>query len=169
VDQQRLFVGSPRRDVFATVNENVIELKDAGYVQIFNAANGYSSALFTLNGAAQHNHLGAALSAANDDWAVGIPLADSNGTDAGSVQLFAGLNITPIATLSGKTAGDNFGSAVNMQGDVNKDGKNDLAIGAAKFDVSTSVEKRKSAGIKTVLLKDAGRVEVLSGVALEDK
>jgi hypothetical protein len=53
-----------------------------------------------------------------------------------------------------------------MQGDVNKDGKNDIAIGAAKFDVSTTVEKRKSAGIKTVLLKDEGRVEVLSGVAL---
>jgi hypothetical protein len=30
----------------------------------------------------------------------------------------------------------------------------------------TTVEKRKSAGIKTVMLKDAGRVEVLSGVAL---
>jgi hypothetical protein len=152
VDQQHLFVGSPLRDVF--------QWKDAGRVQIFNAANGDSAALLTLEGKAKNDHLGAAISAANDEWAVGIPLADSVGKNAGSVQLFAGLNITPVATIPGNNAGDNFGSALNMQGDVNQDGKNDLAIGAAKFDLRTSVEKRKSAGMKTVLLKDAGRVEV---------
>ncbi len=161
VDHQRLYVGSPLRDVF--------QWKDAGRVQVFNTANGSNHAFFIRDGAAQGGHFGAAISAANDEWAVGIPLADNIGKDAGSVQLFSGLNITPVTTLSGKTAGDNFGSAVNMQGDVNQDGKNDLAIGAAKFDVSTSVEKRKSAGIKTVLLKDAGRMEVLSGTALESR
>ena len=166
VDDQKLFVGSPLRDVFTTVNEKIIKRKDAGRVQVFNAANGNNNILLTLDGVAQSDNFGASVTAANDDWAVGIPLADSAGKDAGSVQVFSGMSATPIATLSGETAGDNFGSALNMQGDVNKDGKNDIAIGAAKFEVSTSVEKRKSAGIKTLLLKDAGRVEVLSGVAL---
>ena len=161
VDNQKLFVGSPLRDMS--------KLKNAGRVQIFNAANGDSNALLTVDGVAKNIRLGAAISAANDEWAIGIPLTDSEGKDAGSVQLFSGLNITPVTTIPGNNAGDNFGSALNMQGDVNKDGKNDLAIGAANFDASTTVEKRKSAGLKTVLLKNAGRVEVLSGVTLEDK
>ena len=71
-------------------------------------------------------------------------------------------NVMDYETLLGNTDGDNFGSALAIQ-DVDGDGKLDFAIGAAKFDVSTSVEKRKSAGVETVLLKDAGRVQVLSG------
>jgi hypothetical protein len=147
-----LFVGSPQ---FDTAN-----LKNAGRVSIFNKTEGGSTALLAVEGTAKGNGFGAAITAANDDWAVGIPLADSAGKDAGSVQWFSGLNATPVVTLPGANAGDNFGSAVNMQGDVNQDGKNDIAIGAAKFDVNTTVNS------KAVLLKEAGRVQVLSGAEL---
>ena len=121
---------------------------------------GNSAALLTVNGAVKGDALGSAVTAENDQWAVGVPLADITGKGAGSVLVFSGLNANPIKTLHGSTAGDNFGGALNMQGDVNKDGKNDIAIGAVRFDVDTAVNS------KAVLLKDAGRVQVLSGTAL---
>ncbi|HSC76013.1 MAG TPA: thrombospondin type 3 repeat-containing protein [Pseudomonadales bacterium] len=140
-----LFVGSPQFDVET--------IKDAGRVSIFNN-NDNSVVLPTVDGSAKGDAFGSAIAAANDNWAVGIPLADSDGKkDAGSVQFFSGLNTAPDNTLDGATAGDNFGSALNMQGDVNKDGENDIAISATKFDANAA--------------KDVGRVQVLSGVALE--
>jgi uncharacterized delta-60 repeat protein len=147
VDGNHLFVGAPLHDTETTT--------DAGRMTIFNSGEGGSSALLIVDGAAKGDRLGSSVSAANNAWAVGAPLADNAGKDAGTVQMFSGLNAMPVKTLVGATAGDNFGSALNMQGDVNKDGKNDIAIGSAKLDVSAAV-----------LLKDAGRVEVLSGAAL---
>jgi uncharacterized delta-60 repeat protein len=156
-DEYRLFVGSPLRDVITS-----IKLTDAGRVRVFPANNGDDDDLLTLEGSAARDHFGAAISASNDDvnadseldWAVGAPLADSNGKDAGRVQIFSGLNITPIATLNGKAASDNFGSALNMQGDVNQDGKNDIAVGINGFDIPDAK-----------LIKNAGSVQVLSGAA----
>ncbi|HSC75220.1 MAG TPA: thrombospondin type 3 repeat-containing protein [Pseudomonadales bacterium] len=139
-----LFAGSPQFDVTA--------VKDAGRVSVFNNSEGVSAALLTADGAAKGDSFGAAIAAVNDDWVVGIPLADSAGKDAGSVKFFSGLNATSTRTLNGATAGDNFGSALNMQGDVNQDGMNDIAIGVAKFDANA--------------IKDVGRVQVLSGAEL---
>jgi uncharacterized delta-60 repeat protein len=175
-NNQYLFVGSPLRDVLVPGKGNVVIDKDAGQVSVFSLSNN-PSLLARLTGAAQNDHFGAAVSASDVHWAVGIPLSDNAlpgdllpekaGKDTGSVQLFAGMNITPIAILKGSSAGDNYGSALNMQGDVNGDGRHDVAVGAAKFDVSSIAARRKAAGTRTILLKDAGRVEVLSGVALE--
>ncbi|HSC75195.1 MAG TPA: thrombospondin type 3 repeat-containing protein [Pseudomonadales bacterium] len=141
-----LFAGSPQLDVGA--------IKDAGRVSIFNSNEGSSAALLTMDGDAKGNNLGAAVTAANDDWAVGIPFADiiGGGRNAGMVAMFSGLNTIRTATLTGGVIGDNFGSALNMQGDVDKDGVNDIAIGANRFD--------------TMAGKDAGRVQVLSGAGL---
>lgn len=151
VDNGHLFVGAPLHDVAA--------MKDAGRVSIFNSSEGSSAVILMVDGAAAGDNFGAAITAANGDWAAGSPLADGTGKDAGSVQVYSGMNPAPVKTLAGATAGDNFGSALNIQGDVNKDGKNDLAIGAAKFDLQASVNS------KTMLVKDVGRVEVLSGTA----
>ncbi|HSC75657.1 MAG TPA: thrombospondin type 3 repeat-containing protein [Pseudomonadales bacterium] len=153
-----LFVGSPQFD-------SVI-MKDVGRVSIFNSNEGVSITLLTVEGSAKGHAFGASVTAANDDWAVGIPLADSTGKDGGSVKFFTGLNVISVNTLNGTTAGDNFGSSLNMQSDVNKDSKNDIAIGSAKFDASSVVKKRNKVFSKTILLKDAGIVQVLSGAAL---
>ncbi|HSC75162.1 MAG TPA: thrombospondin type 3 repeat-containing protein [Pseudomonadales bacterium] len=147
-----LFVGSPQCDAAI--------IKDTGRVSVFNSNDGSSAVLLTVDGAAKGDGFGAAVAANNDDWAAGIPLADGAGKDTGRVQFFSGLNAIPVNTLNGATAGDSFGSALNMQGDVNKDGINDIAIGATKFDVDTTVNS------KAGLLKDAGTVQVLSGAAL---
>ncbi|HSC76014.1 MAG TPA: thrombospondin type 3 repeat-containing protein [Pseudomonadales bacterium] len=139
-----LFVGSPQFDN--------VTLKDAGRVSIFNSSDGSIASLPTVDGSAKGDSFGAAITAVNDDWAVGTPLADGAGKDAGMVEIFSGLNTIRIATLTGSNTGDHFGSALNMQGDVNKDGTSDIAISAVKFDANAT--------------KDAGRVQVLSGVAL---
>lgn len=152
VDSGHLFIGAPQHDVVA--------MKDAGQVSVYNSNEGVSVALLAVDGTAAGEAFGSALTAANGDWAAGSPLADSVGKDAGQVQVFSGMNATPLFTLAGSKAGDNSGSALNMQGDVNQDGKNDIAIGSAKFDLPAVVNN------KTVLVKDVGRVEVLSGAAL---
>jgi hypothetical protein len=152
-----LFVGSPQFDVVVI---ETAAIKDAGCVSVFNSSEGSGAALLMVNGSAKGDSFGAAVTATNDRWAVGAPLAERIGKDTGRVQIFSGLNVTPVTILEGTTADENFGSALNMQGDVNKDGTNDIAIAAAKFDVNTTANN------KTVLLKDAGRVQVLSGAAL---
>jgi alpha-tubulin suppressor-like RCC1 family protein len=153
VDNRYLFVGAPLYDIDATI-------KDAGRVSIFNNSEGNSAALVIVDGVAKGDNFGTAVTVANGLWAVGAPLTDGAGKDSGSVQIFSGISAAPIKTLNGATAGDNFGSALNMQGDVNEDGKNDIAIGSAKFDVGTTVNG------KAMLLKDAGRVQVVSGASL---
>ena len=165
-DANRLFVGAPLRDMVVAENNRIIKRVDAGRVVVFPGQGTAPFALLRLGGAAAGDRFGAAISATHGRWAVGAPLADSTGKDAGRVQVFAGMGSLPVATINGSHAGDHFGSAVALQGDMNRDGIQDVAVGAAAFDVSTSVGKRKSAGVKTVLLKDTGRVEVLSGAAL---
>jgi hypothetical protein len=80
--------------------------------------------------------------------------------DAGRVIGYSGLNGSELFAWPGLLAGDYWGSAVNAGGDVNKDGINDLIIGAWGDDIPTTNTKGK-----TVQLKNAGRVEVLSGKA----
>ena len=161
-----LFIGSPQFDVD---QGDGTSLKDAGHVSgYFGYDEAVSGEVFAYYGGEKGDALGAAVAAApNGDHVIGMPLADSTGKDSGSVMLYRMVSpdVMQGTVLSGATAGDNFGGALAIQ-DVDNDGLLDFAIGAAKFDVSTSIEKRKSAGVKTVLLKDAGRVEVLSGAAL---
>ncbi len=64
--------------------------------------------------------------------AVGVPLADSDGEDAGLVQVVysSAPTFTPDATLLGVGAGGQVGHVVANAGDVNGDGAGDLLIGA---------------------------------------
>ena len=110
-----------------------------------------SAALLALEGTAAGDRLGAALAAANEHWAVGVPGADVAGLkDAGSVMLFDALVATPIKIMNGDQAGAAYGSALGMA-DFNDDGVADIGIGASLRDVGNP------------LLKDAGRVGVWSG------
>jgi hypothetical protein len=64
-----------------------------------------------------------------DDFAVGAPLRDVGGGNAGEVRVYSGGNGMLLQTLNGTTS-DQFGSAIAGAGDVNNDGTNDFAVGS---------------------------------------
>ncbi len=151
VNYSNLLVGAPLHDAPAAIN--------AGEVSVFRLGNGAGAPDISLEGEEKDENLGAVLSAAKGIWAVSAPQADSNGKDAGTVLLFRGDSKLPFTTLTGEE-GDHYGSALAMGADLNGDGINDLAVGAAKSDTRKSIKNRP------VLVKDSGRVEVLSGAGL---
>ena len=113
---------------------------------------------------------GAALTAGNfngtgpTDLAIGVPLNDFGGTNAGSVDIVFGVetglggtpqhftqsNLTAAGANGGAEADDEFGSALT-NGDYNGDGRDDLAVGVAKEDVAGA--------------ENAGAVDVIPGGA----
>ena len=69
-----------------------------------------------------------------DDLLVGSPLSDSNGADAGFVQVISGQCSETLWDFQGKNTGDQAGGAVGCAGDYNSDGTNDFLIGAPRYD-----------------------------------
>jgi hypothetical protein len=87
------------------------------------------------------------------DIAVGAPWEDVGGNnDQGRVYVLSGANGSPLFTLDmpplNAEAGAEFGWSVAVVGDVNNDGKGDIAVGAYKEDVGAN--------------NDQGRVYVFS-------
>ena len=120
------------------------------------------------------DQLGSAISAAgdlnsdgNDDIVAGVAKADRINVvgiktvlakDAGRVTAYSGLTGSTLFSIPGKLAGDFWGASVNALGDINNDGVNDVIVGASGDDIpALSIQG------KAVLLKNAGRVEVISG------
>jgi FG-GAP repeat protein/flagellar hook capping protein FlgD len=67
------------------------------------------------------------------DILVGDFLHDAGGTNAGQAYVYYGgatPDTTPDVTLTGQTAGDNFGFSTSSAGDVNGDGYADVIVGA---------------------------------------
>jgi len=83
-----------------------------------------------------------------DDVLVGAPFHGSNGSDSGRAYLLNGANGAMIKVFSGQSAGDRFGASVAGLGDIDDDGKDDIAIGAPRSD---------QGGV------DAGQVWIYSG------
>lgn len=68
-----------------------------------------------------------------DDIAIGAPLNDGNGQDAGAVYVYYGgssPSATVDRTLRGETGDDRFGWSLSRAGDMNRDGEDDFVVGA---------------------------------------
>ena len=101
-----------------------------------------TAAAFTLTGEAGGDWFGYSVSAAGDingdnvaDFIASAPQADTSGgvTDTGKVYVFLGRQAgTPVLdkVLAGEAAGDLFGHDASGAGDVNKDGYDDIIVGA---------------------------------------
>ena len=67
------------------------------------------------------------------DWAVGAPLANNTGAEAGRVYIFYGgmpIATEPDLVLEGPNPGGRFGYAITALGDFNGDDVDDFAVGA---------------------------------------
>lgn len=105
---------------------------------------------FAERGAEPRSSYGAAVAGLGDldadgfvDFAVGAPLDDWNGKDAGQVFVYSGRNGDLLFSVAGEDRRGQFGSALSGVGDLDADGFADLAVSAPRI--------------------DAGRVLVLSG------
>ncbi len=69
-----------------------------------------------------------------DDFMVGAPGDDNNGSSSGSVTIYSGLDGSPLYALNGDTPGDSLGGKVSGLGDVNGDGFDDFIAGMSSSD-----------------------------------
>ena len=135
----------------------------AGTVHLlFGGAPGARLSRVILEGESIGDGFGTALAAAGDldgdgfaDFAVGAPLSDRVAPDAGAVFVYHGsprFAAVPGLVLTGREAGDFFGSALAGGGDLDFDGTPDLVIGSPGANVGSPGQG-----------EGAGAVDVLYG------
>jgi hypothetical protein len=135
-----LVVGAPSSDVGGT---------DAGRVFVYfggPAMDGQADLIPA--GAAGGDYFGVSVDGAGDvnsdgyaDLIVGAGFNDAAGADAGRAYVFyggPGADRLPDVTLSGASAGDDFGYSAHGAGDVNGDGFDDVIVGAIFNDAAAS-------------------------------
>ena len=126
---------------------------NSGMARVFDGKTG--NTIWTINGDSAGDGFGGFVAYAGDvnkdgtpDFVVGACQDDNNGTDSGSARAFSGKTGTALWTVNGNAAGDAFGHPVNYAGDVNKDGHDDVIVGAYGNDKGGT---------------DAGMAKVISG------
>jgi len=112
---------------------------DSGRVFAYSGADG--ALIWFADGDAPGDHFGHDVAEVGDcnfdgvhDLAVGAYLSDVGGAETGSVQLLSGATGATLFTLHGQAAADWFGWSVGGVGDINGDGRGDIAIGIVQAD-----------------------------------
>ena len=112
---------------------------ESGSARVLSGADG--SILYTFYGDSPGDRLGRPVGAAGDvnddgfdDVIVGAQEDDNNGNMSGSARVLSGANGSILYTFHGDSAGDILGSSVAGIGDVNKDGHDDVLVGARRDD-----------------------------------
>jgi hypothetical protein len=107
----------------------------SGMARVISGVNG--AVLYTINGGASGDYFGTSVAGLGDvnsdgysDFAVGAPYADPNGSASGQVRVYSGKTGAVLYTINGASATDNFGASLANAGDVNRDGVDDLIVGA---------------------------------------
>ncbi|MGH8835023.1 MAG: hypothetical protein ACRDWG_08540 [Actinomycetes bacterium] len=113
----------------------------SGHTDVRSARTG--DVIYTFIGQPGELH-GYAIAAAGDvngdraaDFIVGAPgaaLSCGSNPQAGRAYVYSGADGSTLLTLDGEAAGDQYGAAVGSAGDVNRDGRADLLVGAPCFD-----------------------------------
>ncbi|HEX2498687.1 MAG TPA: hypothetical protein VHO00_07785 [Actinomycetes bacterium] len=113
----------------------------SGHTDVRSARTG--DVIYTFIGQPGELH-GYAIAAAGDvngdraaDLIVGAPgaaLSCGSNPQAGRAYVYSGADGSTLLTLDGEAAGDQYGAAVGSAGDVNRDGRADLLVGAPCFD-----------------------------------
>jgi len=118
--------------VGATYDENV--LRECGSVRVVSCKQ--CTTLYTVYGRGSGYHLGYSTSSISDvdgdsvpDLIVGVPASDNNAMRGGEVIVLSGKTGKTVASLFGSTAGGMLGYHVSNAGDVDKDGREDIAVG----------------------------------------
>ncbi len=146
--------GTPDVAVGAPRDDSHIAGGDAGTVFVYSGATGLEIQLFRGDSAGEQ--LGRFVDAAGDvngdgfdDYVVGAPFSDENGTSSGSAHVISGRDASVLHSFFGVAAGDEFGRNLGGAGDVDGDGTPDIAVGARLHDHGGNA--------------DAGAVYVFSG------
>jgi len=126
---------------------------NAGRAWLHSGADG--SIVFDWDGDAPDDGFGASVSGAGDwngdgvrDVVVGIPGADPAGPGSSAARFFSGVDGSALFTYEGTSPGLRFDIRVAALGDVNGDGRPDVALGLSYHDLAGT---------------DAGLVQVISG------
>ena len=106
-----------------------------GHASIFSGANG--GFIKELTGELQGSAFGYRVASIGDldgdatpDYAASAIFVNANGANSGRVYLYSGLESRLIATLDGRAAGVRFGTAIEVVGDLNGDGRDEFVVGA---------------------------------------
>ncbi len=71
-----------------------------------------------------------------DDFIIGAPQDDNNGSSSGTARVYSGATGAVLQTFIGLHAGDELGYSVSGAGDVNNDGFDDVIVGALREDAN---------------------------------